>query len=62
MKFTRGTFLKGSSVSAGWQWLHNLCPLKLVAGKLESTTAELGEMVPTTCWIGKQDCGQRSAS
>ncbi|GIX47178.1 MAG: molybdopterin oxidoreductase molybdopterin-binding subunit [Candidatus Tectimicrobiota bacterium] len=57
MKTTRRTFLKGA---AG-----GLLASRLLGGKLETLTAApapaaeaAGEAwVPTTCWIGKQDCG-----
>jgi anaerobic selenocysteine-containing dehydrogenase len=58
MKMTRRTFLKGSSAAGGGlvlsRFLSN-APETLVAKEASSATVE--EFVPTTCWIGKQDCG-----
>ncbi len=59
MKFTRRTFLKGSAAAGGLAMATQVVPgspLKLVAGELETPTADSEEIVPTTCWIGKQDC------
>lgn len=61
MQITRRTFLKGSAAAAGVAATH-----QFLYGGLETLTAgssqELAlatqeDWVPTTCWIGKQDCG-----
>ncbi len=59
MTITRRGFLKGTAVTTG-----GALALKALAGGLETLTpaAEAGQVleetwVPTTCWIGKQDCG-----
>ena len=58
MKMTRRTFLRGSTAAGGGlvlsRFLSN-APETLVAKEASSATVE--EFVPTTCWIGKQDCG-----
>ncbi|MFQ5657676.1 MAG: molybdopterin-dependent oxidoreductase, partial [Candidatus Methylomirabilales bacterium] len=58
MKITRRTFLKGSTAAGSGlvlsRFLSN-APETLVAKEASSATVE--EFVPTTCWIGKQDCG-----
>ncbi len=58
MKITRRTFLKGSAAAGG-----GLVLSRFLSGGPETLEAMAGspavadEMVPTTCWIGKQDCG-----
>ncbi len=58
MKLTRRTFLKASAVAGG-----GLVVSRFLFGDLEtlvsgqSPEAVNEEWVPTTCWIGKQDCG-----
>jgi anaerobic selenocysteine-containing dehydrogenase len=58
MKITRRSFLKGSAATGGGLVLSRFLSggpetLEAMAG----TPAAADEMVPTTCWIGKQDCG-----
>ncbi|MFQ5860933.1 MAG: molybdopterin-dependent oxidoreductase [Dehalococcoidia bacterium] len=60
MKTTRRTFLKGSAVVGGGlvasRFLYG--PLEtLVAGDSATSPTLAEKWVPTTCWIGKQDCG-----
>ena len=58
MKITRRMFLKGSAATGGGLALSRFLaggPETLVAKEASSTASE--EWVPTTCWIGKQDCG-----
>ncbi|MBI4232959.1 MAG: molybdopterin-dependent oxidoreductase, partial [Chloroflexi bacterium] len=60
MKVTRRTFLKGTGVAGGAlvasRFLYG--PLEtLVAGSPEAAAALEEKWLPTTCWIGKQDCG-----
>ncbi|MFQ5882200.1 MAG: molybdopterin-dependent oxidoreductase [Candidatus Methylomirabilales bacterium] len=58
MKITRRTFLKGSAAAGGGLVLSRFLsgePETLVAKEASSTAVD--EWVPTTCWIGKQDCG-----
>ncbi len=60
MNITRRTFLKGSAAAGG-----TLIAGRLLSGELETLVAAppgaspalAEEWVPTTCWIGKQDCG-----
>jgi anaerobic selenocysteine-containing dehydrogenase len=61
MKFTRRDFLKSSAVVGG-----SLAASSFLTGELETfiaappgtpAAAPVEEWVPTTCWIGKQDCG-----
>jgi anaerobic selenocysteine-containing dehydrogenase len=60
MKIKRRDFLKGSAVTGG-----ALVASRFLAGKLETLVAASPDKVaalaedwiPTTCWIGKQDCG-----
>ena len=61
MKLTRRDFLKGSAVTGG-----AVIAGSLVTGDLETLVAAQAqtpasasneEWIPTTCWIGKQDCG-----
>lgn len=59
MAITRRTFLKGTAGAAGGGALASFLsgkPRTLVAGA-EKAAASAEEWVPTTCWIGKQDCG-----
>lgn len=59
MKVSRRTFLKGTGVTVG------LAMASQYLGRLEllvprgagAAYAASEELVPTTCWIGKQDCG-----
>ncbi len=58
MKITRRSFLKGSAAAGGGLVLSRFLSsgpetLEAMAG----SPAAADEMVPTTCWIGKQDCG-----
>ncbi len=58
MKITRRTFLKGSAAAGSGLALSQFlsgAPETLVAKEASSTIVE--DFVPTTCWIGKQDCG-----
>ena len=61
MAITRRTFLKGSAVAGGTSALASFLaggPKTLVASAQQPAAATAGEdFVPTTCWIGKQDCG-----
>ena len=58
MTITRRTFLKGTAATAG-----TLTAAYFLYGKLDTLWAEGAgrelqeEWIPTTCWIGKQDCG-----
>ena len=60
MKTTRRRFIEGSTAAGGAALVSGL-----LRGKREVLAAALapeyppgsGEWVPTTCWIGKQDCG-----
>ncbi|HLC42624.1 MAG TPA: molybdopterin-dependent oxidoreductase [Methylomirabilota bacterium] len=60
MTITRRKFLKGSAVAGGAAALTSFLsrdPKTLVAAAEKSGAATAEEWVPTTCWIGKQDCG-----
>ncbi|MEE9276655.1 MAG: molybdopterin-dependent oxidoreductase, partial [bacterium] len=60
MKVNRRSFLKGTAGLAGGGALASFLssgPKTLVAGAVEGAEAGKEEWVPTTCWIGKQDCG-----
>jgi len=58
MTITRRTFLKGTAATAG-----TLTAAYFLYGKLDTLWAQGAgrelqeEWIPTTCWIGKQDCG-----
>ncbi|MFQ6015782.1 MAG: molybdopterin-dependent oxidoreductase [Anaerolineae bacterium] len=60
MKITRRTFLKGSAAAGG-----ALVANRFLFGDLETlvaapsgkAAAPAEKWIPTTCWIGKQDCG-----
>jgi anaerobic selenocysteine-containing dehydrogenase len=60
---TRRTFLKGSAATAGITAVGSLLSSRLNviqaigSAKSELQLQPLEEFVPTTCWIGKQDCG-----
>ncbi|MFQ5914831.1 MAG: molybdopterin-dependent oxidoreductase [Nitrospinota bacterium] len=59
-RITRRTFLKGSAGAAGGGALASFLssgPKTLVAGAEKTAAGVTEEWVPTTCWIGKQDCG-----
>jgi anaerobic selenocysteine-containing dehydrogenase len=60
VKVTRRTFLKGSAAAGGLvvasQFLYGKLDT-LAVGDLVTNLAGTEELVPTTCWIGKQDCG-----
>ncbi|MBI4307618.1 MAG: molybdopterin-dependent oxidoreductase [Chloroflexi bacterium] len=59
MKLTRRTFLKGAAVAGGAavasRFLYG--ELGTLAAGEAAAAASAEEWVPTTCWIGKQDCG-----
>lgn len=61
MKLNRRSFLKGSAAVAGggaFATLLSKGPKTLVASAAEKGGEVLKEeLIPTTCWIGKQDCG-----
>ena len=60
MKVTRRTFLKGSAAAGGLLAASRFAEgglLTLTARDPGSAGADVEEWVPTTCWIGKQDCG-----
>lgn len=60
MKTTRRTFLKGTAAAGGIAVASQIIPgspLSLVAGQPNPQAPVEEEIVPTTCWIGKQDCG-----
>lgn len=57
MRISRRTFLKGSAVAGG-----GLLTSRFLFGEPETLVAQRQsspqeEWIPTTCWIGKQDCG-----
>jgi len=60
MQTTRRGFLKGSATVGGSlfasRWLDDK-PETSAAAPAEAATTPAEEWVPTTCWIGKQDCG-----
>lgn len=60
MKTTRRGFLQGSAAAGGSllasHLLHGTSET-LAAAPPEAATSPTEEWVPTTCWIGKQDCG-----
>jgi len=59
-RINRRTFLKGSAVVGGTlvasRFLYGELETLVAAGE-NAAAASTEEMVPTTCWIGKQDCG-----
>ncbi|MGQ9630543.1 MAG: molybdopterin-containing oxidoreductase family protein [bacterium] len=60
MGITRRTFLKGFAAAGGSIFASRFLDGKLetlVAASPEKETTMVEEWVPTTCWIGKQDCG-----
>ncbi len=63
MNVTRRTFLKvtgatGATVAASHFLFGDLSTLQAVGDSAPSGQgAPLEEWIPTTCWIGKQDCG-----
>jgi len=60
MKLKRRTFLKGSAAAGGALAASRLVPgglETLVAARPAPQAAPVEDRVPTTCWIGKQDCG-----
>jgi anaerobic selenocysteine-containing dehydrogenase len=63
VKISRRTFIKGSVATGGALLAKRLLPLHLDTLVAAPPTPEppAGEKwVPTTCWIGKQDCGIRA--
>jgi len=60
VKVTRRTFLKGTAATGGVlmasRLLHGDLETLVAAGS-QAAAAATDEWVPTTCWIGKQDCG-----
>jgi thiosulfate reductase/polysulfide reductase chain A len=61
MKIKRRAFVKGGAAAGGLAIASGMLRgnlLALSAKEPESSLAAVGEeTVPTTCWIGKQDCG-----
>ena len=60
LSLTRRTFLKGTAAAGGALAASRLLygPLEtLVAGSPAAPLAAEDKWVPTTCWIGKQECG-----
>ncbi len=60
MRIARRTFIKGSVAAAGALAAKRALPgglETLVAGKSLPAPGASEEWIPTTCWIGKQDCG-----
>lgn len=60
MKVTRRTFLKGSAAVGGTLLLSRFLSEgleTLAAGGAPKPLSAGEEWIPTTCWIGKQDCG-----
>jgi anaerobic selenocysteine-containing dehydrogenase len=60
MKLKRRTFLKGSAVTAGGLAVSQFLTgglQTLVPRSIEAAAPLEEDFVPTTCWIGKQDCG-----
>jgi len=60
MKVTRRTFVKGSAAAGGAMAASRFLPSgfkTLLKAEAASSAAPQEEWVPTTCWIGKQDCG-----
>ncbi|MFQ5947267.1 MAG: molybdopterin-dependent oxidoreductase [Acidimicrobiia bacterium] len=60
VRITRRTFLKGSAVAGGAVLGHRFLFGELdtlALGGEAGTPAPVEDVVPTTCWIGKQDCG-----
>lgn len=61
MQITRRTFLKGSAAAAGvaasQQFLFGGLQTLTAGTSQELALATQEDWVPTTCWIGKQDCG-----
>ncbi|MBI4493696.1 MAG: molybdopterin-dependent oxidoreductase [Chloroflexi bacterium] len=60
MKLSRRTLLKGSAATGGALLAARVAEgglETLVSARPESQAAPVEESVPTTCWIGKQDCG-----
>ncbi len=59
MKLTRRTFLKAGAGTAGGGALASFLSgkSKTLVAQAEAQAQASEEWVPTTCWIGKQDCG-----
>jgi anaerobic selenocysteine-containing dehydrogenase len=60
MGITRRTFLKASGAAGGTAALASLLaarPKTLTAAPPTAAATSTEDWVPTTCWIGKQDCG-----
>ncbi len=60
MKISRRTFVKGAAAAGGAAVAARVVPRgleTLVAAPRTTAAGVAEEWVPTTCWIGKQDCG-----
>ncbi|MBI4497249.1 MAG: molybdopterin-dependent oxidoreductase, partial [Chloroflexi bacterium] len=60
MKVSRRTFLKSSAAVGGTLAASQLLygpPESLMVGAAPTAPAPTEDWVPTTCWLGKQDCG-----
>ncbi len=58
MKVSRRTFVKGSAATVGGLMASQYFGgLELLVPQSVKAAAMTEELVPTTCWIGKQDCG-----
>ena len=57
MRITRRTFLKGAGAASAVLAADQLLSRPAALRAAEGAAAPAEEWVPTTCWIGKQDCG-----
>ncbi len=60
MKITRRLFLKKTAAAGGYMLAGRMLDAGLeafAAGMDNGSVGAGGEWIPTTCWIGKQDCG-----